>query len=193
MTGYWTLPQSLAWLIFGRSDVDKHASAFDVVNNALRAGSGKLALTVRNEMLDALRQGHMVTYGVAPGKKVHSAIPPIAWLTLDALHAYHPAIPSSAVGIDGDIQYRDVRLRIDDVRAKWPAGVTLARTTEEEARGILEAERNQKGANLTSREIDDLCANKCAGFPREKFRQLAESLQGHKKKGRPAGVRNAQT
>ena len=190
MRGYWTLPQSLMWLISGRVDVDKNSSAFDVINNALRAGNEKRALAARDEVQARLADGRLVAYGLARNATEHTAIPPTSWLTLDTLHMHHGAIAADAVGVEGVVRYRDVQLKAKDVRSMWPARVAMARTTEQEARVFVTSKRDEKGTDLTSRELEALRAEKCADFPRDNFRKLARDIQGLKPLGRRPTAKN---
>jgi hypothetical protein len=188
MKGYWTLPQALTWLIYGRIDPDRDFSPFDVLNATIRSGRGQLALTVRDAVHDSLMLGTLVAYGILPGKSEHVAIPPTAWLTIDVLSQDHPNIPARAAGYLGEIRYYDVRVRGEDVQKLWPRGTPDLPATEDDARKAILVARTEKGADLTMGEAEKIRAEKCAGFTREKFRQVLISIQGRKKQGRPRKV-----
>jgi hypothetical protein len=191
MSGYWTLPQSLSWLITGSSDVNKHASAFDVINNALRAGNARLALAARDEMQERLQQGVLVACGVRSNGEAHTDIPRADWLTLTTLLLHHGTVPPTAVSIDGEVRYRDVRLKVEDVRAMRSAVLSKATTPHAEAKKAIASAIALKGEALTMRELEDLRRKECEGFPRDLFREIAIEVQGPQKKGRPKGTKNA--
>lgn len=188
MSGYWTLPQSLSWLITGSSDVNKHASAFDVINNALRAGNARLALAARDEMQERLQQGVLVACGVRSSGEAHTDIPRADWLTLTTLLLHHGMVSPAAVSIDDEVRYWDVRLKVEDVRAMRSAVLSEAKTTVAEAKKVITSAIEQKGAALTMRELNDLRTKECKDFPRDRFREIAIEIQGSRKRGRPTGT-----
>ena len=188
MKGYWTLPQALTWQIYGRIDPDRDLSPFDVINATIRSGRGQQALTVRDAVQDSFELGTLVAYGIPTGKGEHVAIPPTAWLTMDVLSQDHPNIPAQTAGYLGEIRYYDVRVRGEDMQKLWPRGAREPPATEDDAREAILVARAEKGADLTVLEAEKIRAEKCAGFPREKFRQLVISIQGRKRQGRPRKV-----
>jgi len=185
MKGYWTLPQALTWLLRDRIDPPHDFSPFDVLNATIRSGRGQEALNVRDAVQNSLLQGVLVAHGVPSGKGEHVAIPPTAWLSLDVLAVSDPNIPARAAGALGEVRYYDVCLREGDVRRLWPHGIRVHTATENNARDVILAAREKKGADLSTAEAEKIRAEKCAGFPREKFRQLLVSIQGRKNQGRP--------
>ena len=191
MKGYWTLPQALTWLIYGRIDPALDLSPFDIVNASVRSGRGPHALAARDRMHDSLMEGDLVAHGIAIGTQEHVAIPPTAWLTLDTLSSSHPNIPPNAAGSNGKVRYYLVCVRAGDIRGLWPGGTQSPPTTKDGALKVIHEERIKKGGDLTMREADRLCADKCAGISRKIFRELVVSVQGHKKQGRPVTATKA--
>ena len=149
---------------------------------------GLQALAVRDAMHDSLKLGTLVAYGIPTGKSEHVAIPPTTWLTIDVLSQDHPSIPAHAAGFLGEIRYYDVRVRAEDVQKLWPRGTREPPATQDDAREAILVARAEKGTDLTVVEAEKIRAEKCAGFPRKKFRQLLISIQGRKTPGRPRKV-----
>lgn len=191
MNGMWTLPQSAFWLIYGRLQTTTNSSVFDVINDAIRAGDAKRALAVRDDLQSKLIQGDLVAYGLPPQSLTHIVIPATDWLKIDTLLLDHVAIPKDAVGVDGRLLYREVKLKIKNVKAVWPRVVSLSQTTEHEVQIIILSARAERGTDLTIRALEQLRAEKCAGISRDKFRELAREVQGRKNPGRPMLEKNA--
>ena len=182
MKGYLTLPQALTWLIDGRIDPDRDFSPFDVLNATIRSGRGQQALTVRDAVHDGFKLGTLGAYGIPPGKSEHVAIPPTTWLTMDVLSQDHPNIPAQAAGYLGEIRYYDDAA--EDMQKLCRAAPALLRMMLV-SNAVARAE---KGPDLTVVEAEKIRAEKCAGFPRKKFRELVVSIQGRKTPGRPRKV-----
>lgn len=190
---YYSLPQTLAFLIYRRADgLPTSFSAFDVLNEAVRGEDPRarlLAPIARAELLDALTEAKLLAYGIRDHANEHEPIPATAWRTIDPL-LNSITIPPNAIGALGDARarYFEVVVNADDVRALWPKRLTV-RPAAAAAHEVL-TKALAKGIALTTRQIDELRSKECPDVAREYFRQIARELQGPRLRGRPRSFKN---
>jgi hypothetical protein len=168
------------------------SSAFDVLNDIARSGNEKLWQSgdmARTDLIDKLIAGTLTAFGIPRGETEHKKIESASWLTISSLDGPNPNLPADAVWAitESSPRFLKVRCAAADVRRLWPAPAKGKEPIplDSEVKKVIRDALAAKGANLTSREAEKICAEQCAGVTRKNFRALLETVQGPPNLGRP--------
>ena len=180
----WTLPQTLAWMIFKTPEVVSWADGkevFDVANETIRRGlddaTKSAALPRRDELYDRLCDETLTAYGIGRGQSEHNPIPALAWPAIDCFYNYDgrcEAGPDDVYRAGESLpRYRDVFVRSNDVLRLWPLGEAKASKTG--ARSNAKAIRVH-GPSLAERLSAELKAMYPDGLPAMKNEEIRRKL-----------------
>jgi hypothetical protein len=195
-TEYYSLPQALTWLVFGRADPTPDFAPLDVVNAAVRgdeAGIAEQAIAIRDEVQKRLETGRIVAYGVRDGSTQHRPIPQTDWRTIDTLKVFDANISPTAVGMSGDTTSRwfNVVVKVVDLRALRKR-IPLSTGRRDEACAAIQKAYEDKGRQLTERDLVELRKTpQLHSLSRDHVRELAIAVQGPRHRGRPTQSKNS--
>ena len=141
------------------------------------------------QLLFALRHGRIAATAICLKSEQRTSIPDFEWM--DYILNFNERGEEFVSRKAFQRVYRSPLFRAEDLLECWPEVKSAAAPTESEALTLIQTNIDMLGRPMTNREADALRADKCAGFPREKFRSLLKRLQGPQKQGRRPKVANA--
>ena len=198
---WWTIPQTLAWIMHrNHAAIDMipaGTSPFDILvdffgtesDGGDRAQRLASTLLVRDDFLSKVKGGKLAVWASRTTDGPMEPVNAADWLSIDALSGNNPNFPPDALGGNYDDAPRYYRAVISgaDVATLWPPQ-TEKHTSKLEIQRIVEEAIRVKGGRLTTKEIDELelknRTENSTASQREKFRDMQNTLLGAGQRGR---------